>query len=193
MRFLAQNAFGLGVALVLVIAYAHNAYMGPSIEPIHFENETRALAASLPEHIRIPAVGIDADFEAPLGVDEHGEIEVPKAFDTVAWYRYGPTPGEIGPAVVLGHVDSFIGPEVFYPLRDIEEGDHIEIERQDGTTVEFGVTEVRYVSQDDFPTHDVYGDIPYAGLRLITCSGSFDHGTGHYSHNLIVFAKRIER
>lgn len=146
------------------------------------------LAASEPVRIRIPTLGIDAQFEESLGVMESGEIEVPEGFDTVGWYKHSPTPGERGPAVVLGHVDSYEGPEVFHPLQRLEEGDEILIDRDDGSTATFIVTKLENYPQSGFPTELVYGDLDHAGLRLITCSGDFDHGERRYSHNLIVFA-----
>lgn len=145
-----------------------------------------------PKRIRIPSVGIDAVFEAPLGVTEDGAIEVPKAFDTVAWYKHGPTPGERGPSIVLGHVDSYEGPEVFHPLKRLDAGEKIYIDREDGSTATFVVTKLQAYPQSGFPTGLVYGDLEYAGLRLITCSGSFDYGAQRYSHNLIVFAVLVE-
>lgn len=158
------------------------------------ENDTAAstLPAAQPARLRIPSVGIVADFEAPLGIDEKGEVEVPTSFKTVGWYKYGPTPGELGPAVVLGHVDSINGPEIFYNLRRVELGDRVEIDREDGTTAVFEVTRIQNVAQAEFPTLEIYGDIDHAGLRLITCSGTFDRGIRRYSHNLIVYARLLE-
>lgn len=147
---------------------------------------------SAPVHIRIPKINVDARFEAPLGIGKDSAIEVPKAFDMVGWYKYGPTPGEQGPAVVVGHVDSFNGPEVFFRLRHLSPGDRIEIDREDGSVALFMVTRIMQAEQDSFPTEEVYGDIDHAGLRLVTCSGNFDQGTFRYSHNLIVFARLIE-
>lgn len=150
-----------------------------------------ALGKSFPMHLRIPKAHIDADFEAPLGLHENGEIETPESFETVAYYKYGPTPGEIGPAVVLGHVDSFEGPAVFFSLGQLKPGDLIDIARTDGITATFAVTDLERLPQSDFPTVKVYGDVPYAGLRLITCTGTYDHGQLRYSHNLIVYAKLV--
>ena len=144
---------------------------------------------SEPVGIRIPSVDIEAEFEEPLGLQSDGEIEVPDSFKTVGWYKYGPTPGELGPSVVLGHVDSKAGAEVFYNLRNMEVGDEIFIEREDGTVAVFEVTELEQHPQDDFPTEEVYGDLNYPGLRLITCSGVYDQGEARYTHNLIVYAK----
>ena len=149
------------------------------------------LPAAEPIAIDIPAVGIVADFEQPLGVNEDRTIEVPDGFDTVGWYRYGPTPGELGPAVVLGHVDSFEGPAIFFSLGQLSPGDDIFINREDGSRAHFVVTRLERVEQDTFPTAQVYSDIDHAGLRLITCSGTFIHGEQRYTHNLIVFAELV--
>lgn len=149
------------------------------------------LDAAYPDRIRIPKIGVDAVFEEPLGVDSSREIEVPAGYETVGYYKHGPTPGELGPSVVLGHVDSYQGPAVFYSLGQLEEGDTIEIDRDDGTTAVFAVERLERHAQSGFPTKQVYGDLDYAGLRLITCSGTFDRGIQRYSHNLIVFARLV--
>jgi hypothetical protein len=150
------------------------------------------LERSSPQRLRIPVVGIDTYFEGPLGLNEKGEVEVPESYDEVGWYKYGPTPGELGPAVVLGHVDSYQGPAVFFGLGQLKPGDEIFIERADGKTVTFTVERLERHEQAGFPTAEVYSDIDYAGLRLITCTGVYSHTTLRYSHNLIVFARMKE-
>lgn len=150
-----------------------------------------ALVASEPTRISIPKLNIEANFEAPLGIAADKTIEVPKGYTTVGWYKYGPTPGEIGPAVVIGHIDSYQGPAIFHELKNLVPGDRIFIDRKDGNTAEFEVLKLEYNSQSNFPTKQVYGDIEYAGLRLITCTGMYDHGTLRYSHNLIVYGKLV--
>ncbi len=147
------------------------------------------LPKSKPLQIRIPKINVVADFEAPLGLNKDGEVAVPDAYDTVGYYKYGPTPGELGPAVILGHVDSIHGPAIFYSLGQLDVGDEIDIDREDGTTATFIVTNLERHPQSGFPTEEVYGNINYAGLRLITCSGIFNKGAQRYSHNLIVFAE----
>ncbi len=149
------------------------------------------LGEATPLSIRIPKANVDARFETPLGVAPSGEIEVPNDYNSVGYYMHGPTPGEIGPAVVLGHVDSSEGPAVFFSLGQLEVGDTIEIERNDGTLATFVVTKMERHQQDDFPTAEVYGDVPYAGLRLITCTGIYDRDVLRYTHNLIVFAELV--
>ncbi len=149
------------------------------------------LTAAEPLQLRIPKINVSATFEEPLGVTQSGEIETPESYETVAYYKYGPTPGEIGPAVVLGHVDSFEGPAVLFSLGQLKEEDTIEIERADGSVAIFAVERLERYEQVGFPTALVYGDLDYAGLRLITCTGTYDHGSLRYSHNLIVFAKLV--
>lgn len=153
---------------------------------------TAVLSRSEPVRLRIPAINLETSFEGGLGLNDDQTIAVPESFTDVGWYQYGPTPGELGPAVVLGHVDSFRGPAVFWSLGQLKENDEILIDRHDGTTARFIVTELRQVAQNTFPTSAVYGDIDHAGLRLITCSGRFDRGVQRYSHNLIVFARLVE-
>lgn len=150
------------------------------------------LARAVPLRIRIPAQSIEAVFEDPLGLNYDGTIAVPVAYDTVGWYQFGPTPGEIGPAVVLGHVDSFEGPAVFYTLGQLAPGDEVLIDRADGTTATFLVERLERHEQEGFPTAEVYGDIDHAGLRLITCSGTYDRSSLRYSHNLIVYARLVD-
>lgn len=146
------------------------------------------LPVALPERLSIAAVNIDTTFTEPLGLEDTGEVEVPEEYERVGWYKYGPTPGELGPAVILGHVDSHEGPAVFYRLREVTKGDAIELTRTDGSVAVFIVTGTEQVAQDSFPTESVYGDIDHAGLRLITCTGVYDRGEARYSHNFIVYA-----
>lgn len=152
---------------------------------------TVLMAESAPARIVIPTLKIDAAFSAPLGLEDSGEIEVPDDYVSVGYYKNGPTPGEIGPAVILGHVDSVKGPAVFFSLGQLKEGDEVNIEREDGTVATFEVTEVEKNSQADFPTEKVYGKLDYAGIRLITCSGVYDRNKLRYSHNLIVYGKLL--
>lgn len=156
--------------------------------------ETYALfPASTPVKLRIPALAIDTQFEAPLGLREDQTIQVPKAYDTVGWYKYGVTPGEIGTAAVLGHIDSYKGPAVFYSLGQLKSGDYVFITRADGTEVVFEIEYLERYTQDTFPTEKVYGHTPYPSLRLITCSGIYKKDTQRYTHNLVVYARLYDQ
>ncbi len=146
------------------------------------------LARSMPVHLRIPKINVDTVFEAPLALNDDQTVSVPRAYDTVGWYVNGATPGEIGPAVILGHVDSYEGPAVFYSLGQLKKGDLIEVDRADGSTVVFVVEELIRYSQEEFPTERVYGVTETSTLRLITCTGVFNQGKERYSHSLVVYA-----
>ncbi len=150
-----------------------------------------AMRESDPVRLRIPEIYVDTNF-IPLGLQTNGEIEVPEGYTEVGWYTYGPTPGEMGPAVVLGHVDSYQGPGVFLFLGQLEVGDYVYVDREDGTTATFRVTALERYNTEDFPTEKVYGDIDHAGLRLITCSGAFNRETQLYDRTLVVYASLVE-
>lgn len=141
-----------------------------------------------PARIAVPSIEVSAPL-APLGLDQEGRLETPSEFDTAGWWRGGPEPGEPGPAVIAGHVDSYRGPAVFYALDQLSPGDEIQVHDEDGTTAHFVVDRVEQHPKDAFPTEDVYGDTRQPTLRLITCTGPFDDAQNQYRHNLIVYAE----
>ena len=140
-----------------------------------------------PVRLRIPAIGVDAPVE-PLEVDEHGVLPPPTTNHGTGWWRDGPEPGEVGPAVIAGHVDSFQGPAVFFRLSELSPGDGIFIDRRDGTTTAFAVRRTEQHDKNAFPTRTVYGATPDPQLRLITCGGEFDDTDRRYLDNVIVYA-----
>lgn len=148
--------------------------------------QPKVMARSEPTRIRIPKIALDTSI-VPVGLDANGSMALP-GYDVGGWYNGGPTPGEMGPATIVGHVDSTTDRAVFWHLRELVPGDIVAVDRQDGSTANFRVTELKLVPQDAFPTTEVYGDIPYAGLRLITCGGTYNEATGRYSHNTVIFA-----
>ncbi|SDQ82341.1 class F sortase [Thermostaphylospora chromogena] len=152
-------------------------------KPIKTTKKTR------PTRITIPKIGVSAPVQ-PLGLQKSGEIAVPPLSKPhlTGWYRLGPVPGEIGPAVILGHVNTKRGPAVFSRLREIQRGDKIRVARSDGKIVEFTVDGVEQISKSAFPTNRVYGNLNDAGLRLVSCGGVYNRRTGHYSDNIIVYA-----
>jgi LPXTG-site transpeptidase (sortase) family protein len=148
------------------------------------------LPASPPTGITIPKINAKSTL-IPLGLNPDQTIEVPPVSNPMqaGWYTKAPTPGEIGPAVIVGHVDGNKQPGIFYRLKEMAAGDEILVSRQDGTTARFVVTRVDQVAKKQFPTDTVYGDTSDAELRLITCGGTFDHAAHSYVDNIIVFAK----
>ncbi len=150
------------------------------------------LEKSFPTRLRIPKLNIDTNFVEPLGLEDNGEVSVPDSYTEVGWYKHSPTPGQLGPAIVLGHVDSHTGPAIFFYLGQLKEGDDVYIDREDGTSAQFKIEKLERYKQSEFPTELVYGNINYAGLRLITCSGIFSKGEQRYSHNLVVYARLVD-
>jgi LPXTG-site transpeptidase (sortase) family protein len=154
--------------------------------------QAKPLARSVPVSIRIPAIGVSAPV-MKVGQDADGTVQVPplEIHNLTGWYEYGPTPGQRGASVILGHVDSLTGISVFYYLKDLKAGDKIYVTLADGKTAPFAVDGVQKVAKDAFPTASVYGKADYPSLRLITCGGAFDEATGHYLYNIIVYAHLI--
>ena len=152
----------------------------------------RPLARSAPVKIRIPGIGVDAPV-MKVGRDADGTVQVPPLAEhnLTGWYQYGPSPGQRGPAVILGHVDSTTGISVFYYLKNMHAGDKVLVTLADGKVAAFAVDGLQKVAKDAFPTASVYGKAGYPSLRLITCGGPFDQATGHYVDNVIVYAHLV--
>jgi Sortase domain len=148
------------------------------------------LARSAPVRVQIPAIGVDSAL-MQLGLQVDGSLQVPPSGFPAGWYTGAPTPGELGPAILAGHVDWGGQPGVFYHLRDLQPEAEITVTRQDGSATVFRVTQVKQYPKDEFPTDVVYGDLDHPGLRLITCGGSFDRETRNYDDNIIAFADLI--
>ena len=148
------------------------------------------LPASRPVRVRIPVLGVTSSV-MDLGLEADGSMELPPGAYPVGWYDRSSTPGQIGPAVIVGHVDWGGARGAFYGLRAMRSGDRIVVDRADGTTATFRVDRVERHAKDDFPTGEVYGDVGWSALRLITCGGRFDEKTGDYEDNIIVFARLV--
>ncbi|TCK63455.1 class F sortase [Curtobacterium sp. PhB136] len=146
-----------------------------------------AKSDATPTRVTIPAIGVDASLE-DLHRGSAGELDPPKGWDNAGWFSDGIVPGEVGPAVIAGHVDSPTSAAVFFRLDELVSGDEIHVAMSDGSTRTFTVQDTERASKSAFPTSDVYGTTPTPQLRLITCDGTFDTATGHYTDNLIVFA-----
>jgi len=143
-----------------------------------------------PVFLVIPAIGVRTRL-VRLGTTGQGAMEVPTTTSVAGWYTASPRPGAIGPAVIAGHVDSYKGPGVFYRLAKLRPGDRAFVLRANGTLAVFKITQVRLYRKAAFPAPAVYGPVPYAALRLITCGGYFDRGTGSYLSNVVVFGSQV--
>lgn len=149
----------------------------------------QALPESAPVALHIERIDATSTL-VPLGLNDDGTVEIP-ALDQplqAGWYRYAPTPGEVGPAVVLGHVNAHGENGIFARLSELAPGDDVDIGRADGRTAVFTVTKVDQIAKAAFPTEAVYGDATDAQLRLITCGGELDRERHSYRDNIIVYA-----
>jgi sortase (surface protein transpeptidase) len=152
--------------------------------------ETAEDAAPAPTGLRIPALEIEAPLLG-LGLQEDRSLEVPEDADVTGWWSGGSSPGERGPAVIVGHVDSYEGPGVFFRLAELEPGDHVTVDREDGTSVTYAVQHADWHRKDAFPTQEVYGATDDPTLRLVTCGGEFDPAGRSYEENLVVFLELV--
>jgi len=149
-------------------------------------SEPLATDRSVPLSLTIPAIGLSVPVGS-LGLNEDGTVQVPTCTAQPGWFRLGPTPGQIGSSVILGHVDSYLGPGVFFQLRTLAAGDQVDVGLADGVTTEFTVNSVAQYSKSSFPAQRVYGSHGSSALQLVTCGGVFDRATGSYLSNVVVY------
>jgi sortase (surface protein transpeptidase) len=145
---------------------------------------------ALPVRLLIPKIAVSTPL-VRLGRLPDGSLEVPKEWDRAGWYDEGPRPGQPGPAVILGHVDSTSGPAVFYRLIKLRPGDIIRVSLANRRVLAFRVQRIARYPKDKFPTEAVYFPTLERELRLITCGGSFDQAVRHYRDNVVVYATLI--
>ena len=157
----------------------------PSSEPAPV---VRPLPPADPVRLRIPAIGVDAPVTR-LQLGPGGALRPPPADDPapVGWYADGTSPGAVGTAVAVGHLDTRTGPAVFFGLGALTRGATVEVDRGDGHTAVFTVDAVEEYGKDSFPAQKVYADSDTPELRLITCGGSYTRSAG-YSDNVVVYA-----
>ncbi|HEX7746931.1 MAG TPA: class F sortase [Micromonosporaceae bacterium] len=147
---------------------------------------------SQPVRITIESIGVVAPVH-PVGLAPDGSIAVPDVHrhNETGWYDGGPVPGETGPAIIVGHVDTRTGPSVFYRLRSVQPGSRVVVTRADSSEVTFEITSVEYFDKGNLPVERVYGDYSRPGLRLITCGGRWLGGSIGYSDNVVAFASLV--
>jgi sortase (surface protein transpeptidase) len=186
--FVVLHAVTGGVSLPPASAQEIPTTVGTAV-PFAVDPSAAPLPPSAPVRIEIPALSVRAPI-TPLGLNGDGTVQVPPLgnHNLAGWYDGSVMPGQDGSSVILGHVDNYTGPSVFFSIKDLRPGDEIEIGRADGTVAAFAVDGVQAVSKALFPTSAVYGKVPYPGLRLITCGGPFDPARGRYLDNIVVYA-----
>lgn len=184
----AALALILGVGLSVVSDARADLAVGPPAGTPRIPVEVvRAATPVLPVQLEIPDLRMSTRL---IGLRKHqdGTLQVPQDPQRAGWYSQGPAPGQVGAAVIAGHVDSLEGPGIFARVRELEPGAPIRVRLSDGTTRTFVVDKVESHPKRSFPTRAVYGPASRPVLRLITCGGAFDRRSGHYRSNVVVFA-----
>lgn len=169
---------------------APTAPTAPAAKPV---TRGETLPRSAPTHITVPAIGVSSDLPT-IGLNDKQEIQTPPLDrdSSAYWLDVSPTPGQLGPSTIIGHVDSAkYGPAVFFKLGALKQRDTISVTRADGIVAEFQVEKTVEYPKAEFPTQAVYGNLDHAGLRLITCGGLFDPAQHNYESNIVVFASLV--
>lgn len=166
---------------------------GPAAAPAGIATHGPVLAGSTPTHLSIPGIGVSSSL-LNLGLNPDRTVQVPPLTrDAPAgWYRYSPTPGQLGPSIILGHIDSArYGPGVFFKLGALHKGQTVSVTRADHTVAVFRIDLVAQYPKSHFPTDTVYGNTDHAALRLITCGGRFNASARSYDDNIVAFASLV--
>ena len=156
---------------------------GPAKRPRHAR-------VAKPFWLLIPAIGVSSNL-VKLGLTTQDTLQVPPTAAVAGWYTGSPRPGAVGSSIIAGHIDSKLGPGVFYHLSQLRRGQYIYIIRQNRSLAVFEVTSLHMYPKSSFPAKAIYGPVPDAELRLITCGGTFDYATGSYLSNVVVYATLI--
>jgi sortase (surface protein transpeptidase) len=177
------------LSLALTACGTSDSASAPTGAPPVPASATKTFDRLRPTQLSIPKIGAQSSLAAVF-LNKDGKINVPSVHTPMqaAWYEMSPVPGDVGPAILLGHVDGDKKPGIFYKLKDLAPGDEIDVDRSDGKKLKFVVSRKDEVPKDTFPQDAVYGNTDKPQLRLITCGGAFDHAEHSYKDNIIVYA-----
>jgi hypothetical protein len=187
------SAVGIVIALTVLLGRSspsvpNVAVLSSEPSPTHVNIATfSSVPRSRPTELSVPALGLNVAV-GRLGLQSDGEVEVPTTTHTVGWFDEGAMPGQIGSAVILGHVDSYLGPGIFFELKTLKANDVINVTLVDGAVTHFRVSRVVQYAKTVFPDKLVFGSHGTRSLQLVTCGGPFDSATGHYLANVVVFS-----
>jgi LPXTG-site transpeptidase (sortase) family protein len=162
----------------------------PKPTPVPSVVAVPVVARSAPLRLRIPAIKLSVPL-SELGLNADGTVEVPTNFNEPGWFHLGPSPGQLGSSVILGHVHSSRGPSVFWNLGKLHVGDRVIVSLRDGVVAQFAVTKVAAYPKQDFPSHLVYGPHGIIALNLVTCGGVYDKKNHRFLSNVVVYTSLI--
>ena len=157
--------------------------------PSEDTSESPPVTVANPVGLRIDTLGVDAPIDE-YGVNQStGQMAVPDNVTDVGWYRFGPSPGESGSAVLAAHVDlAGSGPGVFFDLDELEEGDQIVVVHDDGTEAPFRVVARTTYEKEELPLDVIFSREGPPVLTLVTCGGGFNRNISRYDSNVVVYA-----
>jgi LPXTG-site transpeptidase (sortase) family protein len=181
-----------GTPALRPVALGQNALPAPTGPIVAPPPSAQPRPVARPVSLTIPLIGVQTRLMY-LGLKTDGQLQVPplSMVSVAGWYTGSPRPGAIGSAIIVGHIDNYKESGVFFRLKTLRRGDRIYVRRADGTLVEFRVTSVQTYLKDHFPTEDVFGPVPDAELRLITCGGAWDPAIHSYLSNIVVYAAEV--
>jgi LPXTG-site transpeptidase (sortase) family protein len=181
-----------GTPALRPVALGQNALPAPTGPIVAPPPSAQPRPVARPVSLTIPLIGVQTRLMY-LGLNSDGQLQVPplSMVSVAGWYTGSPRPGAIGSAIIVGHIDNYKESGVFFRLKTLRRGDRIYVRRADGTLVEFRVTSVQTYLKDHFPTEDVFGPVPDAELRLITCGGAWDPAIHSYLSNIVVYAAEV--
>ncbi len=194
LTFATVLAVSFGVLDILSRMFTGEPIIGATSEEIALADTTIPPAALpiAPDRLVIPTLGVDAYVEH-VGVNPRGHMKVPSSYGSVAWYEPGFRPGEVGNAVIAGHLDNSLGiPAVFFNLKDLRAGDEVLVVSALGETLRFIVRDSMSIPYEGAPTEYVFGEQGKPQLVLITCDGDWDKEKKSYKNRLVIFAELSE-
>lgn len=154
------------------------------------ENTAFLTKPGLPVRLKIPGIHVDSAIEY-VGLTPQGAVGIPKNPNNAAWYNLGPQPGDIGSAVITGHVNWYYGATgVFANLHKLKPGDKITVQDDKGSVFSFVVREIRDYAAAGDATDVFYANDEKAHLNLITCEGVWDRSAQQYTQRLVVFTDK---
>lgn len=186
------SATNVSIGLIVILVLLALVVGANSSGPAGFGSPT-PLASSAPTRVTVPSISAESSLVA-TGLKQDGSLEVPPVSEPMqaSWFDQSPTPGEVGPSIVLGHVNGGGQPGIFANLDDVVSGAQVFVDRADGQRAVFEVSRVETIPKDSFPTDAVYNDTANPQLRLITCGGGYDPNARSYRSNVIVYADFVE-
>jgi len=155
------------------------------------ETDTSQALDFIPSRLHIPSIKLDAPI-VPVGILDNGQMDVPQSSDIVGILEPGIMPGELGTAIMAGHVDSKTGPAIFYPLKKLNSGDQVLIFNEEGQQLVYEVTSIESYLTSEAPLDKIFGDTDQSLLNLITCTGKFNRKLGTHEKRLVVYTRLVE-